>query len=250
MRKALIAIASVAAIAGMLVVGHQKLRAADHGDPTAGGVASSSNDIADLYTWVQGGGGKLNLVMTIANMAFSDATQYVFHVNSSAGYGMTPVTETLVLCQFTGAGADQQTECWVGDKAGGATFKAHVLGKASDEANPLQDAADNPSLRVFAGPRKDPFFFNLDGFNAVATAVRGVVMTPPAGVAFDANSCVTGLPDATKTGLVDQLKTAVGGGVAVDAFTAPVAALVVQVDLSLVNGGGDTLGVWASTNTK
>jgi hypothetical protein len=58
------------------------------------------------------------------------------------------------------------------------------------------------------------------------------------------------LPDATKTALVNQLKTAVGGGPAVDAFTAPVAALVVQVNLDLLNGTGDILGVWASTNTK
>jgi hypothetical protein len=247
MRKALIAIASVAAIAALLVVGHQKTKAADHTDSPA--ASGSSNDIADVYAWMQGGGGKLNLAMTIANAAFSDATQYVFHINRSAGYGM-PQTETLVLCQFTGAGADQSTECWVGDKAGGATFKVHVVGKASDEAAPLQDSADAPTLRVFAGPRKDPFFFNLDGFNKVATDVRATIMAPPAGVAFNADSCVTGLPDATKTALVNQLKTAVGGGPAVDAFTAPVAALVVQVNLDLLNGTGDILGVWASTNTK
>lgn len=243
MRKALIAIASVAAIAGLLVVGHQKTRAADHGDSPA--AASSSNDIADVYAWMQGGGGKLNLAMTIANAAFSTSTQYVFHINRSAGFGM-PQTETLVLCTFTSATA---TECWVGDKAGGAGFKAYVSGDASDEAKPLEDAAE-PSLRVFAGPRVDPFFFNLAGFGETATLVRNTVMTPPAGVGFDADSCVTGLPAATVTALVDQLKTAPGGGVAVDAFTAPVSAIVVQVDLAILNGAGDILGVWASTNTK
>lgn len=248
MRKALIAIASVAAMVSLLLIGNHQLKAADHGQQlsTAGGEA----DILDLYSWMQGGGNKLNLVMTVPENSFATSQQYVFHINSSAGYGMAQ-TETLVLCQFE---ARTDVDCWVGaagSTAGGEGFQTAVSGDASDATNPLQDAESDPSLRVFAGSRNDGFFFNGAGFQAVVDAVH----TNAAGLTFDANSCPNNIDLAlgagTTAGLVTQLGTAVGGGTAVDSFAGGnVDALVIQVDKSLVNSGGDILGVWASTRTR
>ncbi len=74
-------------------------QAADHIDsPTA--VGESAADITDLYAWMEADANKLNLIMDVTPFAgeesqFSDAVQYVFHINSSAGYGMPTLDNSL-----------------------------------------------------------------------------------------------------------------------------------------------------------
>ena len=258
MRKALIAIASVAALVGLLLIGHHQTKAADHFDKVA--AAGNEADILDLYTFMQGGGNKLNLIATFSSDSFADSLQYVFHVNSSAGYGQ-PQTETLVICQFAGR---TNITCFVGNPgdSDGGEFAAAVTGDPSNADAPLQDAENDPGLRVFAGTRNDPFFFNLSGFQRVAATVQAVAAG--GGLTLDVNSCPNNIDDPAAGGpgataaLVNQLaQVDVAGGTlgqqaaAVDSLAgAPVDALVIQVDKSLVNSGGNVLGIWASTRMR
>ena len=208
--------------------------AADHGDsPRA--AADPAADLADVYAWMDATDGeKLNLIMTLAsNGAFSDAVDYVFHVNSDddGPLGPNPQVETTITCSFDG---DGMVTC----EGGGSS----VSGDASDEQGIMSD--DN-NLRVFAGLRDDPFFFNLTGLNAtVAAVIAAATGEPP--LEFDDDGCPL-LDDATAAALRMLISTAPNGD---DFGGLNTLALVVQVDRSLVNGNGDILGVWASTRSQ
>lgn len=207
--------------------------AADHTDsPSTTNEAAA--DIADVYAWMNKDASKLNLTMTVNPFAstqtqLSDAVQYVFHVNSSTGYGEAQ-TETLAQCQFPAA---DKVECWIGDQ--------YITG---DPRDPKGITNADGSIKVFAGVRNDPFFFELGGF---LKTVDTVISAAPS-LSFDENSCPA-LDADTSALLVGMLQSNPDGGPAQDTLAgANVIALVVQVDKSLVNQGGDILSVWASTH--
>ncbi len=212
--------------------------AADHSDSPAA-IAEPTADLADLYAWMNSDASKLNLVMTLPGgaMEFSDAVTYVFHVNSATGY-QEDQTETPITCKFYKADG---IECWAGD--------AYVEG---DPSNVAGLANDEGTLKVFAGLRDDPFFFELQGFQAVAQTVREVTPALIEDDAFDEAGCPS-LDSATRTELATQLQS---GPKEDDMFTDPsntfagadVLAIAVEIDKSLVNTGGDILSVWASTH--
>jgi Domain of unknown function (DUF4331) len=221
--------------AAALVAVTSMTRAADHRDaPDVQVAANIAADINDVYAWMTEDATKLNLAMTVFPAAddgaqFSDAVQYVFHVNSSKGFGMAQ-TETLIMCTFA---ADQTLQCWAGDE--------YVTGDASAEKGLTSESG---ALKVFAGLRDDPFFFNLDGFNAAADIVRGAGAIPDA----DEDGCPD-VPGDVAGQIVTQLGTAPKGGKAIDFFAGlNTLAIVVQIDKELVTGGGPTLAVWGSTN--
>ena len=209
------------------------LWAADHIDSPAT-IAEPAADITDLYAWMSSDASKVNLVMDIFPFAgdsaeFSTAVTYVFHVNSSAGYGMAQ-TETQVICQFYDVG---KIECWAGDE--------YVEGDAS---NPNGITSDGGKMRVFAGLRNDPFFMEFDGFTETVKAVEAAAP----GLTFDAEGCPQ-LDAATSNALVAQLQHGKNGAAASDSFAgANVLALTIQIDKSMLTGGGPLLGVWASTH--
>ncbi len=242
--------------------------AADHVDsPTAAGEPTA--DIADLYAWMNDDASKLNLVMTLNPFAgtesfFSPATQYVFHVNSGTEFRGT-ATETQVICQFY---TEDRIECWAGTE--------YVEG---DPSNPNGLTNENGSIRVFAGLRDDPFFFEFAGFDlAVARAAAAAEDAET-----DQDGCPT-LSESDREAILSQLRRpptgsggtgtggtggsgtggamgglgglgGLGGSVTTqlqegtDTFAGSnVLALVIQIDTNVVNPGGDILGVWASTH--
>jgi len=203
--------------------------AADHIDgPTA--TAEPTADIADLYAWTSADASKLNLIMTVAPLdsatSFGTAVTYVFHVNSSAGYGEA-ATSAQVICEFYDEG---MIECW-------GPSGAYVEGDPSASAG--ISSADG-KLKVFAGLRNDPFFMEFTGFGNAVSAVIAAGVTP--------NGTCPAVDGPTSAALVDALTA---GGAATDSFAGTnVLGLVVQVDKSLVNTGGPILGVHATTHAK
>ena len=206
--------------------------AADHRDgPTS--IADPSTDINDVFTFLSDDGANLNVIMTVfpaatADSSFSDAAQYVMHIESGAALGaLSPQEETNIICQFDAAGA---AECWAGD------FD-YLTGDVSGDQGMM---SEDGNLRVFAGLRNDPFFFKLDGFNLAREAVRDAAGS----LTFDEFGCPA-LDAKTSAGLVGLLQSG-------DDFFAPLdtLAIAVQVPVSMVNTGGDVLGVWASTHMR
>lgn len=239
----------VGGLGALMLLVAEPAQGADHLDSPS--VQSDpSADIADLYGWISPDGNSLNLIGTVMPLAgedavFGNATQYVFHIDSHPGFGMEAAATTEIVCRFyDGFGV----ECWALQDG---SVAAYVEGDASG-AEGIADGDGN--LRVFAGPRNDPFFFNADGFGATAETVRGALSTEP--VPFDINA--EGCPDldeATATALVDQLRTnapdAADGAPLNDFDGANVLAIVIQVDLDLVSDASNrTLSTWFSTHAS
>jgi len=212
--------------------------AADHKDGD-GVKADPASDINDVYAFTEGN--NVVLAMTVAPFAdkatakFSDVTQYVFHVSSWDKFGGTQSSATTVMCTFA---TDQKLQCWVGD---GTTVKDYVTGSASAEAGL---ASADGKMKVFAGPRADPFYFYLTGFNAARSAALGAINANM--VALNPNGC----PDLTGTQvtLLDGLlHTDVQSNN--DFAMANVLGLSLEIDKNLlIKNPDEVISVWASTN--
>lgn len=214
--------------------------AADHRDGDFV-LADPSTDINDVYSWMSTDASKVYLAMTVfpaanATMSkFSTAALYVFHTTSRASFAATTATPLDVICSFDQA---QQISCWVG---GANNF---VSGNASNPTG-LSNAAGN--IKVFAGPRKDHFFFNLDGFNRA----RGLVRNGAGALTFNADGCPTAPAATLNTVAMALSQNAAGGTPAVDFFrTLNTLAIVLEIDKTLLNSGGGFISVWGATHRK
>ncbi len=259
-------------------------RAADHADGTTSGIALAlepAADVNDILAWMTPDASKVNLVMSVfpgasTTSRFSDAVKYVFHTASLQAF-LRPEVKRDIVCTFTNA-MPQVASCWVVDPANGSV-KGYVSGNASAPAG--INSSDN-RVKLFAGLRNDPFFFNLAGFrNATSTVAAALKEAGPTLMGtyikgVDANS--PGCPILTKAGrdtVVGYLsKDCSGSGAAVDAFKKSVAAdnasctakpalvstmtvntaltgnimaIALQVDKALLTSGGPILNVWAAT---
>jgi hypothetical protein len=214
--------------------------AADHLDAPAVKMAGMAPaDVNDVYSFMDNG--KVALVMTVypaapSDAKFSDATQYIFHTTSGASFGEAKNTLDIV-CTFDTA---QAITCLAGEGAG-----MPALDKASGDAS--MDAgleSTNKMFTVFAGLRKDPFFFNLAGFKK---AVEIVTAAYP-NLVKDGAGCPT-VDAATSTLLVNQLKTNDQAGPPEDFFKdLNGLAIVLSVEKALVTKGGPIVSVWGSSN--
>jgi uncharacterized protein (DUF2164 family) len=163
----------VAAAAAVALTSPKPVYSADHKDAPAT-IADPASDINDLFTFVDGG--RFVMAMTITPFAastakFSTATKYVFHTQSGTKFGEYKKSED-VICTFD---ATQKISCWAGTDD-------YVTGDAS-AATGLSSASGK--LKVFAGLRADPFYFNLQGFKDAVAAVEGKA----ASLTFDGAGC-------------------------------------------------------------
>jgi len=238
MNKGKVIALDVLIILGVLLIGltGQPARAADHSDgPRA--AADPAADITDVFAWMSPDAKRVNLIMDLVRNAtteskFSDSVRYIFHTTSRANFLAAPSHKVDIVCAFDRA---QKIRCRAG--------RERVAGDASDEQG-IESA--HGKLKVFAGLREDPFFFNLAGFRATARIVAGAA----GGLTFDPAGCPA-LDAATSTALVSQLQTAPGGGPAVDNFARfNVLALVISVDKSILRKGGPIVSVWGSTERR
>ncbi len=202
--------------------------AADHMDSPAAGKDPAA-DITDTFTWMDGG--NLVMVMDVVPFAtttskFSDAVKYVFHTQSGAAYGQLKNPERDVICTFDAA---QKISCWAGNQE-------YITGDASQTSGL---ASQDGKLKVFAGLRDDPFFFNLTGFNNTVATVEAAAP----GLTPNAAGCPA-VDSSTSAALVTSLKTP-----GTDDFAGKnVLSIVVSIDKSLVTQNGSLVAMWASTN--
>lgn len=203
-------------------------QAADHRDsPSA--VAEPAADIADVFAWTSSDTRHVNLAVTVPAALFSDAVQYVIHVESTSAYGESG-SEVRIICSFE---VDQTLECWVGNAD-------YVSGDASSEVGLVSDSG---RIRAFAGERDDAFFFNSSGLRSTLDMVDAAAPD----LEFDGAGCPV-LDEATSTALINALSD---DGEAVDNFAGLTAgSLVLQIERDLLTAGGQILAVWASTHRK
>jgi hypothetical protein len=238
MSKASLLMLGTAAFVVAGVTASKKAESADHKD-APGAVADPASDINDVFSFVDGG--KVILGMTVFPFAtteakFSSSTKYVFHTTSGTAFGETKASKD-VICTFDAA---QKISCWVGTDD-------YVTGDASA---PAGISSTSGKVKVFAGKRADPFYFNLQGFKdtvkTVETAAPSLMSDGSGCPAVDATTStalVNMLQETTSTDPMASTKTT-----ADDFGAANTLAIVLSLDASLVTSGGKILSVWGSTN--
>jgi hypothetical protein len=130
--------------------------AADHRD---GPLATSdpTADINDVYPFINPNDpSELIVAVTVvpvanSNSRFSDVVEYKLHLDNGANSGTTTFT-----CTFP----DDATRVSCGNATGSLSA-----------SGPLNRTNANGNLRVWAGLRDDPFFFDLDAFNRTREAI-------------------------------------------------------------------------------
>ncbi len=203
-------------------------RASDHLDaPTL--IADPAADIGDLYAWTAPDDRRLNLVLDIVGRRFSDKIQYVFHVDSGRRVGKTTAT-TSITCMFDSTGV---AECW----AGVGEYLSGEAGKETGIASP------SGALRVFAGVRNDPFFNNVKGTRFAYDAAKAAIEL---GAVADAAGCFA-FDKGVSAEILDRWRHTEGGPAKDFLAGWTTNALVVSIDIDVVNRGGPLLGVWSAT---
>ncbi len=172
MKKLLLALSGIAAIAAVLVGALAPASGADHSEAPLT-KANHPLDLADVYASA-GSGGNVVLTMTVNGLAmpgdkpvFDSAGLYQFLIDNNGdavpdvtynvtfGAAAADGTQTMSVKKATGAAADTQAD-------GGSVV---VTGNTSVGTNaPVINTAG--SVKVFAGLRDDPFFFDFNAFKA------------------------------------------------------------------------------------
>lgn len=236
-------------------------RAADHRD-WPGYQQDIASDITDVYSWMSADGSKVYLALDVqgantgatATTKFSDAVQYVIHVSSSSAYGQAQTADSII-CKFD-TGTPQNFECWGPGASGAATeYVKDAVGNTAGKTS------TSGKMKVFAGVRDDPFFFNIRGFVAAGTAIHNAAP----GLTFNAAGCPA-VNATTSNAIVAALKSngAATPGPGTDDFgkngnsllppgtggttNGNILAIVISIDKTLLTTGGPMLSVWASTN--
>jgi hypothetical protein len=254
-------------------------QAADHLD-SASVATNKMADINDVYAWMTSTGAKISLAMTVSpfddgTQAFGPSVQYAFHLTR---YAMLPTTaaqiaageQSKVICTFA---SNTDGQCWVVDP----TNKVLDYVKGDFSATTGKASASG-KLKVFAGRRSDPFFFNLAGFltaqkkleyacggGTSAAACPGALYNPDPNLSMlDAAGCPYKIPYAQTSLIVADLSKAQAGPTGGDPLSTlgpcpanqkdcfagrNVMAIVVEVDKTLI--ATDTkplLAVWGSTH--
>jgi len=188
-----------------LAIAATSVKAADHLDP--GGMDSdAATDLTDFYAWHTDD--TFVAVITFAGLVaagtdpvFDDGVLYTVHIDRD-GDG---VSELDIHTRF-GTNEDDEWGVQVESLPGAEGLVVGPVGEVLESGE---------RVRVFAGPREDPFFFDFDGYgNTLATET----------VAFDPTN---------------------------DTFAGTnVTAIVLEMDLAEAADGSDNLQVWASTARK
>jgi len=205
----LLPVAAIALAAGVYFTDSEPVQAADHTDPPDRVAAGNSADIGDLYAWHNTGRGTLTVALTFAGPLAPAADQagaydsdilYGVHIDNSADN--TPNFNVWIRFAQNDLGA------WGVQVIGLPGTNGPVVGAVETILNPGND------VKVWAGLRDDPFFFDLQGFI-----------------------------DTTTTGDLSFVATR-------DFFAGlNITAVVLEMPLGAAQSSGDSLQVWATTRT-
>ncbi|MFS2023435.1 DUF4331 family protein [Massilia sp. CT11-137] len=215
------------ALAAALMLSSAFTSASDHLDSPKV-IADPRVDIGDIYAWTSADGRRLNLVMTIVGHALDRNAEYAFHIDSGPRFPDT-TARTDIVCHFA---SKTQADCLIGRDETIQGDPGRLAGLASASGR----------SRLFAGLRDDPFFNNVKGSRAAFDLAAATLPRVPR----DAAGCPAYTPAQTAA-ILDQWRHTDGGPARNFLAGWTPMAIVLEVDLGLVNRGGPVLAVWADT---
>jgi hypothetical protein len=229
-------LASAAGAAGLAI-------GSDHQDTAEVELDNPKLDMTDVYAFPGSAPGRIVLVMNsrafltpgaaAADASFDPDLLYQFKIdNSSTPDGRE---DQVIQVTFSGTGADQQVEVRgpVSPPVQGATDNevADVSAAVSGPINTNLGSSD--ALQVFAGPRDDPFFLDLEAFFCILPDRR-----PEEGALSDDDCAIPANP-APPFFFRDPGVNYIAG------FN--VLSIVVELPSSLIeNGSPGKLGIWGT----
>ena len=147
------------AVAGMMLMafGASHVRASDHRDSPST-LIDRSTDITDIYAFRSPTDANNLVVMLNVNPytgaapspLFSTSARYLIHVDNNGDLN----DDATVVFTFSGS-----PQMWRAEGLGGAALTGQVTPAGS---SPI--VYDTGGIKIFCGPRDDPFFFDLDAF--------------------------------------------------------------------------------------
>jgi hypothetical protein len=218
--------------------------------PRSATITTADSGLADIqavYAWMDSDGLKINLAMTVSpfdpgTTSFKPGIQYAFHAQALRTPAASDGVLTQIICEF---GSATEIQCWVGRDG---TTDEYLSGNPASTTGLVNSGG---SIRVFAGRRSDPFFFNSAGFSAAMTLARGAA----AGAPRNAAGCPAITPTSAAA-IVQQFSRRPPPNQAQpgeDRFSnTNVLALLVRIDKRLIKATASApiLTVWGSTHTK
>lgn len=172
LRKAGLAAALIAVPTALTMLYSARVQGSDHAD-TVENVQRPGADISDVYIFPKpDDASRVVLVMCVrplipagqANtVSFDPDVLYQFKIDNSAT--LDGVEDLVIQAKF-GAPGPNQTVAISGPAAPGTTGSANNTQLTANTTAGTKGTPFNPTanMRVFAGPRKDPFFIDLDRF--------------------------------------------------------------------------------------
>ncbi len=235
------------AMAGALALAATPAYAADHRDSPSV-EADPTTDINDVYAFKSGA--SLVMVVTVnpfsgpvatEDFHFSTTAEYRIHVDSD---GNVATDEKTYLFQFADVGSKQYVR--VRGTGHGEGEDDDIIGRINTahdgaDAEPRIVTSDDHAVKVFAGPRDDPFFFSLLGGGA--TNYKGFTSCYGS-----TDKCFLGSCDRSTggTGCLGAPQFGAYPTDVTDTFAgANVSAIVIEVPLT--DFASSNLAIWAST---
>jgi hypothetical protein len=155
----------------LIVVAQRDGRAADHLDGP-GATKDPAADITDVYAFTSPETtGHVVLVMNVFPLAtsaakFSDKVEYNFRIREITGTSPVTLGATALDVKCTADAAGAKVTC----TAPGGLSKTVDVG--------MTTGATTDDIRVFAGLRSDPFFFDLDAFKKTVKDAKPAFTSP------------------------------------------------------------------------
>jgi hypothetical protein len=184
--KKLTLIGLAALLAPAILIGVS--RASDHAD-TPDIAANPGTDITDVYVFPSPSNNK-NVVMVMnvhpliasgqgPSTSFDPNVLYQFKIDTN-GDG---VEDKVIQVKFTGTGSNQQYQVSLPEKPSTTGTSNQLEDLLTPKGTINQTFSPNPQMKVFAGAREDPFFFDLNQFFTIfpdrATPISGVPVANP-----------------------------------------------------------------------
>ena len=230
------------AAATVLVLSPGRVPASDHGD-TAENVNRIGADMTDVYIFPSvENDANVVLVMDVHGLipagqtaSFDPGVLYQIKIDTTGDF----VEDVVIQAKFSGMGPGQ-TVAIAGPMKPPTTGTTAIFGRRNPTLGMINetfqpDAARKPDMKVFAGLRSDPFFFDVEQFYKIFPDR----MTPLTGKYVDLGSIM----DAN-TPMAPGFRPP---GEAMDFFT-DLNCLSVIVEMPRAALGGGTIGVWETTS--
>ena len=239
----LAAAAGIVLFPGLLLV---KARGSDHAD-TPAIAANPGVDLTDVFIFPSpADAAKVVLVMNVhplipsgvTSTTFDPSVLYQFKI-ANAGDPKHPVENLVIQAKFTGTGTNQTVQI-AGPVKPSMTGTKSVFERPDAASGQINTVFTTGSgIKVFAGTREDPFFFDLEQFFNILPD-RGTPLPPPVGRNPPANP---NMPQST---------TFNPPGVATDTLKGyNLLTIVLEMPRTMLTNGGDGSGkirLWCTTS--